>query len=57
MQRLNLATASVLASRLLAQFKALGFAGVQNFPTVGLIDGKFRQNLEARDMCRHACLA
>ncbi|MFQ5518356.1 MAG: phosphoenolpyruvate hydrolase family protein, partial [Acidimicrobiia bacterium] len=23
-----------------------GFAGVQNFPTVGLIDGKFRKNLE-----------
>lgn len=26
--------------------KTLGFAGVQNFPTVGLIDGVFRQNLE-----------
>ncbi len=26
--------------------KDLGFAGVQNFPTVGLIDGTFRQNLE-----------
>jgi predicted TIM-barrel enzyme len=26
--------------------KAIGFAGVQNFPTVGLIDGTFRQNLE-----------
>src|ERR687893_608006 len=26
--------------------RALGFAGVQNFPTVGLIDGVFRQNLE-----------
>jgi predicted TIM-barrel enzyme len=24
----------------------LGFSGVQNFPTVGLIDGKFRANLE-----------
>lgn len=28
----------------------LGFAGVQNFPTVGLIDGKFRQNLEETGM-------
>lgn len=30
----------------LQQLKDLGFAGVQNFPTVGLIDGVFRQNLE-----------
>jgi predicted TIM-barrel enzyme len=30
----------------LAQVKAVGFAGVQNFPTVGLIDGSFRVNLE-----------
>ena len=27
-----------------------GFSGVQNFPTVGLIDGIFRQNLEETDM-------
>jgi predicted TIM-barrel enzyme len=30
--------------------KSLGFAGVQNFPTVGLIDGVFRQNLEETGM-------
>lgn len=30
----------------LRQLKELGFAGVQNFPTVGLIDGLFRVNLE-----------
>src|ERR1022692_4159553 len=30
----------------LDQLKTLGFAGVQNFPTVGLIDGVFRANLE-----------
>src|SRR6187549_2459281 len=29
---------------------AAGFSGVQNFPTVGLIDGVFRQNLEETDM-------
>src|SRR5690242_5307936 len=29
---------------------AAGFAGVQNFPTVGLIDGLFRANLEETDM-------
>ncbi len=29
---------------------ALGFSGVQNFPTVGLIDGLFRQNLEETGM-------
>jgi predicted TIM-barrel enzyme len=30
----------------LRQIQAMGFSGVQNFPTVGLIDGLFRQNLE-----------
>jgi predicted TIM-barrel enzyme len=34
----------------LAEIKRLGFAGVQNFPTVGLIDGVFRQNLEETGM-------
>lgn len=30
----------------LPQLKAMGFHGVQNFPTVGLFDGQFRQSLE-----------
>ena len=34
----------------LDEIKALGFAGVQNFPTVGLIDGMFRANLEETGM-------
>lgn len=34
----------------LRQLKDMGFAGVQNFPTVGLIDGVFRQNLEETGM-------
>ncbi len=34
----------------LRQLKEMGFAGVQNFPTVGLIDGKFRANLEETGM-------
>ena len=34
----------------LKQLKETGFAGVQNFPTVGLIDGVFRANLEATGM-------
>jgi predicted TIM-barrel enzyme len=34
----------------LKQLKEIGFAGVQNFPTVGLIDGNFRANLEATGM-------
>lgn len=34
----------------LQQLKNLGFCGVQNFPTVGLIDGTFRKNLEATGM-------
>lgn len=34
----------------LKQVKEIGFAGVQNFPTVGLIDGTFRANLEETGM-------
>ena len=34
----------------LTQIKAAGFSGVQNFPTVGLCDGLFRQNLEETGM-------
>ena len=34
----------------LDQIKAMGFAGVQNFPTVGIIDGTFRANLEETGM-------
>jgi predicted TIM-barrel enzyme len=37
-------------ARFLDELKALGFAGVQNFPTVGLIDGTFRANLEETGM-------
>ena len=36
--------------RFLDELKALGFSGVQNFPTVGLIDGTFRANLEETGM-------
>jgi predicted TIM-barrel enzyme len=34
----------------LGEVAAAGFSGVQNFPTVGLIDGVFRQNLEETGM-------
>jgi predicted TIM-barrel enzyme len=34
----------------LDQLKAVGFSGIQNFPTVGLIDGVFRANLEETGM-------
>jgi len=34
----------------LNDLKNIGFSGVQNFPTVGLIDGIFRQNLEETNM-------
>ena len=43
-------TALVGRERHLGELKRLGFAGVQNFPTVGLIDGVFRQNLEETGM-------
>jgi predicted TIM-barrel enzyme len=39
-----------LMDRFLAQVKATGFAGVQNFPTVGLFDGTMRVNLEETNM-------
>lgn len=34
----------------LSRLKQMGIVGIQNFPTVGLIDGKFRQNLEETGM-------
>ncbi|ONH96903.1 hypothetical protein PRUPE_7G158600 [Prunus persica] len=34
----------------LRQLESIGFCGVQNFPTVGLFDGNFRQNLEETGM-------
>ena len=40
----------MLPDQFLSQLKQLGFAGVQNFPTVGLIDGVFRANLEETGM-------
>ena len=39
-----------IMSNFLQKVEDVGFSGVQNFPTVGLIDGIFRQNLEETDM-------
>ena len=39
-----------LMDKFLAQVIDAGFSGVQNFPTVGLCDGQFRQNLEETGM-------
>jgi predicted TIM-barrel enzyme len=39
-----------MMDRFLDDVKRAGFAGVQNFPTVGLIDGVFRENLEETGM-------
>ncbi len=36
--------------KFLDDVKAIGFSGIQNFPTVGLIDGTFRANLEETGM-------
>ena len=36
--------------RFLRQLDALGFSGINNFPTVGLIDGRFRMELERTNM-------
>ncbi len=40
----------MLREPFLKELKAMGFAGIQNFPTVGLIDGTFRANLEETGM-------
>ena len=40
----------MLRDKFLDDLIALGFSGVQNFPTVGLIDGTFRANLEETGM-------
>ncbi len=40
----------LIVDHFLDRVKAVGFAGVQNFPTVGLIDGTFRANLEETGM-------
>src|SRR5689334_10163967 len=39
-----------LMDKFLDELKHIGFAGIQNFPTVGLIDGQFRANLEETGM-------
>lgn len=40
----------LLRDSFLHELKQMGFAGIQNFPTVGLIDGTFRANLEETGM-------
>src|SRR5882724_6714075 len=40
----------MMTETFLRQLKEIGIAGVQNFPTVGLIDGIFRKNLEETGM-------
>lgn len=40
----------MLRDSFLKELKNMGFAGIQNFPTVGLIDGGFRANLEETGM-------
>jgi predicted TIM-barrel enzyme len=40
----------MITDHFLRQLIDLGFAGIQNFPTVGLIDGVFRKNLEETGM-------
>lgn len=40
----------MIRDHFLQELKQLGFAGIQNFPTVGLIDGTFRANLEETGM-------
>ncbi|WP_417309079.1 phosphoenolpyruvate hydrolase family protein [Devosia sp.] len=40
----------MIRDEFLPRLKTLGFSGIQNFPTVGLIDGTFRANLEETGM-------
>ncbi|MCL4170547.1 UNVERIFIED_CONTAM: hypothetical protein GTU68_002972, partial [Idotea baltica] len=39
-----------LMDNFLDELAGMGFAGIQNFPTIGIIDGRFRQELEATGM-------
>ncbi len=43
----------MLRDHFLGELQELGFAGIQNFPTVGLIDGNLRANLEETGMGFH----
>nr|WP_273033184.1 phosphoenolpyruvate hydrolase family protein [Pseudaminobacter soli] len=40
----------VIMPRFLAELKEMGFSGVQNFPTIGLFDGRMRQSFEETGM-------
>ena len=40
----------VLMPQFLAELKAMGFSGVQNFPTIGLFDGTMRASFEETGM-------
>lgn len=40
----------ILMPQFLAELKAMGFSGVQNFPTIGLFDGQMRQSFEETGM-------
>ncbi len=40
----------MIRDRFLEELRQLGYSGIQNFPTVGLIDGMFRANLEETGM-------
>lgn len=40
----------ILMPQFLAELKAMGFSGVQNFPTIGLFDGNMRQSFEETGM-------
>jgi predicted TIM-barrel enzyme len=40
----------ILRDNFLRELKQMGFCGIQNFPTVGIIDGDFRNNLEETGM-------
>ncbi len=40
----------VLMPQFLAELKAMGFSGIQNFPTIGLFDGAMRQSFEETGM-------
>lgn len=40
----------ILMPQFLAELKAMGFSGVQNFPTIGLFDGRMRRGFEETGM-------
>lgn len=48
---LNASDPTILLKEFIRMIKDAGFSGINNYPTIGLIDGKFREALEEQNIC------